>query len=60
MKYALFPGCVLDGAAAEAYTSLKKVCERLDAYTGSFLGIVSYYISLLGLLLAKRCSEEKC
>ena len=29
MKYALFPGCVLDGAAAEAYTSLKKVCEKL-------------------------------
>ena len=29
MKYALFPGCVLEGAAAEAYTSLKKVCERL-------------------------------
>lgn len=30
MKYALFPGCVLDGAAAEAYTSLKKVCEKID------------------------------
>jgi succinate dehydrogenase / fumarate reductase cytochrome b subunit len=30
MKYALFPGCVLDGAAAEAYTSLKKVCEKLN------------------------------
>ncbi len=30
MKYALFPGCVLEGAAAEAYTSLKKVCEKLD------------------------------
>ena len=29
MKYALFPGCVLE-AAAEAYTSLKKVCEKLD------------------------------
>ena len=29
MKYALFPGCVLEGAAAEAYTSLKKVCEKL-------------------------------
>ncbi|AOH48726.1 heterodisulfide reductase subunit B [Selenomonas sp. oral taxon 920] len=30
MKYALFPGCVLDGAAAEAYTSLKEVCAKLD------------------------------
>ena len=30
MKYALFPGCVLKGAAAEAYTSLKKVSEKLD------------------------------
>lgn len=30
MKYALFPGCVLEGAAAEAYTSLKKVCEKLE------------------------------
>lgn len=30
MKYALFPGCVLEGAAAEAYTSLKKVCEKLN------------------------------
>ena len=30
MKYALFPGCVLKGAAAEAYTSLKKVCEVLS------------------------------
>ena len=30
MKYALFPGCVLEGATAEAYTSLKKVCEKLD------------------------------
>ena len=29
MKYALFPGCVLEGAAAEAYTSLKKVCEAI-------------------------------
>lgn len=29
LQYALFPGCVLDGAAAEAYTSLKKVCEKL-------------------------------
>lgn len=30
MKFALFPGCVLEGAAAEAYTSLKKVCGKLD------------------------------
>ncbi len=30
MKFALFPGCVLDGAAAEAYTSLKKTCEKLE------------------------------
>ena len=29
MKYALFPGCVLEGAAAEAYTSLNKVCDKL-------------------------------
>lgn len=29
MKYAFFPGCVLKGAAAEAYTSMQKVCERL-------------------------------
>lgn len=29
MKYAFFPGCVLKGAAAEAYTSLTKVCDRL-------------------------------
>lgn len=27
MKFALFPGCVLKGAAAEAYTSLGKVCK---------------------------------
>ena len=30
MKFALFPGCVLDGAAAEAYTSLKQTCEKLE------------------------------
>ncbi len=30
MKFALFPGCVLDGAAAEAYASLKKTCEKLE------------------------------
>lgn len=30
LKYALFPGCVLQGAAAEAMTSLKKVCEILN------------------------------
>lgn len=30
MKFALFPGCVREGAAAEAYTSLKKVCGKLD------------------------------
>ena len=29
MKFALFPGCVLKGAAAEAYTSLTKVCEKI-------------------------------
>ena len=29
LKYALFPGCVLKGAAAEAYTSLTKVCAKL-------------------------------
>ncbi len=29
MKYAFFPGCVLKGAAAEAYTSVSKVCEAL-------------------------------
>lgn len=29
MKYAFFPGCVLKGAAAEAYTSMTKVCEKL-------------------------------
>ena len=29
MKYAFFPGCVLKGAAAEAYTSMKKVCDKL-------------------------------
>lgn len=29
LKFALFPGCVLKGAAAEAYTSLKKVCDKL-------------------------------
>lgn len=29
MKFALFPGCVLKGAAAEALTSLQKVCEKL-------------------------------
>lgn len=29
MKYALFPGCVLEGTAVEAYTSLKAVCEKL-------------------------------
>ncbi len=29
MKYAFFPGCVLKGAAAEAYTSMVKVCEKL-------------------------------
>jgi len=30
MKFAFFPGCVLKGAAAEAYTSLTKVCEKLS------------------------------
>lgn len=30
MKFAFFPGCVLKGAAAEAYTSMQKVCEVLD------------------------------
>ena len=30
MKFALLPGWVLEGAAAEAYTSLKKVCGKLD------------------------------
>ncbi len=29
MKFALFPGCVLKGAAAEAYTSLMKVSEAI-------------------------------
>lgn len=29
MKYAFFPGCVLKGAAAEAYTSMTKVCKKL-------------------------------
>lgn len=29
MKFAFFPGCVLKGAAAEAYTSMKKVTEAL-------------------------------
>jgi len=29
MQFAFFPGCVLKGAAAEAYTSLTKVCDRL-------------------------------
>lgn len=29
MKYAFFPGCVLKGAAAEAYTSMSKVCEKI-------------------------------
>lgn len=29
MKYAFFPGCVLKGAAAEAYTSMMKVSEVL-------------------------------
>lgn len=29
MKFALFPGCVLKGAAAEAYTSLMKVGEAI-------------------------------
>ena len=29
MKFAFFPGCVLKGAAAEAYTSMQKVCEAL-------------------------------
>ena len=29
MKYAFFPGCVLKGAAAEAYTSMQKVCEKI-------------------------------
>ena len=36
MKYALFPGCVLEGAAAEAYTSLKKVCEKLNIKSEGF------------------------
>lgn len=30
MKFAFFPGCVLKGAAGEAYTSMQKVCEKLD------------------------------
>ena len=30
MKFAFFPGCVLKGAAAEAYTSMQKVCDVLD------------------------------
>jgi succinate dehydrogenase / fumarate reductase, cytochrome b subunit len=30
MKFALFPGCVLKGAASEAYTALKNVCAALD------------------------------
>ena len=29
MKYAFFPGCVLKGAAAEAYTSMQRVCEKI-------------------------------
>lgn len=29
MKYAFFPGCVLKGAAAEAYTSMTKICDKL-------------------------------
>lgn len=29
MKFAFFPGCVLKGAAAEAYTSMSKVCEKI-------------------------------
>lgn len=29
MKYAFFPGCVLKGAAAEANTSMVRVCEKL-------------------------------
>ncbi len=29
MKFAFFPGCVLKGAAAEAYSSMMKVCERI-------------------------------
>ena len=29
MKFAFFPGCVLKGAAAEAYTSMQKVCDAL-------------------------------
>ena len=29
MKFAFFPGCVLKGAAAEAYGSMTKVCEKL-------------------------------
>ncbi len=29
MKFAFFPSCVLKGAAAEAYTSMQKVCEAL-------------------------------
>ena len=29
MKYAFFPGCVLKGAAAEAYTSMQKVCDKI-------------------------------
>ena len=29
MKFAFFPGCVLKGAAAEAYTSMMKVCEKI-------------------------------
>lgn len=30
MKYALFPGCVLEGAAKESYMALKKVAPALD------------------------------
>lgn len=29
LNYAFFPGCVLKGAAAEAYTSMQKVAEKL-------------------------------
>lgn len=29
MKFAFFPGCVLKGAAAEAYASTEKVCAKL-------------------------------
>ena len=47
MKYAFFPGCVLKGAAAEAYTSMTKVCEWI--YPWENLATPNSYLINMGV-----------